>query len=98
MEKRAAVRVAEAKLEPQITKVLTGTSDAMTQCWAMSILSNIAPMKGSRDRQTAAIPALCKLVASSVPEVQHAAALHLARSVAPPRGYDRRRGRGRECR
>ena len=74
----ACQAVVEAKIEPQLSKVLLKEKDPMTQCWAMSVLSNCAINKASRERQQAAIPALCKLIMSPNPEVQHAAALHLA--------------------
>ena len=74
----ACMAVAEAKIEPQLAKLLSKTSDPTTQCWTMSILSNCAMSKGSRERQAVAVPALCSMLTSSVPEVQHAAALHLA--------------------
>jgi hypothetical protein len=70
--------VAEAKLEPQLTKVLRDSKDPTTVCWTLSILSNCASSKASRERQSVAIPALAALITSPIPEVQHAAALHLA--------------------
>jgi len=74
----ACMAVAEAKMEPTLSKVLLKYDDPATQCWAMSILSNCAMNKASRERQSVAVPALCKLITSKYPEVQHAAALHLA--------------------
>lgn len=74
----ACMTVADAKIEPQLSGVLSTSKDPTTQCWTMSILSNCASLKESRERQAVAVPALCKLIASPVPEVQHAAALHLA--------------------
>jgi hypothetical protein len=58
--------------------VLKTSDDPVTQCWTLSILSNCAATRESRERQTVAVPALCALVMSPVPEVQHAASLHLA--------------------
>ena len=74
----ACMAVADAKLEPQLGKVLQKSTDPTTQCWAMSVLSNCASAPGSRERQAVAVPALCALITSPVPEVQHAATLHLA--------------------
>ena len=74
----ACMAVADAEIEKPLSQVLIKQSDPATQCWVMSILSNCAALPHSRERQTVAIPALCKLVQSTVPEVQHAAALHLA--------------------
>ncbi len=75
----ACVAVAEAEIEPPLSKVLGTTHDTSIQCWALSILSNTAAVPKSRDRQAScAVPALCQLLCSPVAEVQHAAALHLA--------------------
>ena len=74
----ACVAVAEARIEPQLAKALKEATDPAMQCWGMSVLSNCAAVGESLERQTVAIPALTKLIASPVPEVQHAAALHLA--------------------
>jgi len=74
----ACIAVADAKLEPQLSKLLLSSKDPTTQCWIMSILSNCAGNRACRERQAVAVPALCSLIASPVPEVQHAATLHLA--------------------
>jgi hypothetical protein len=74
----ACVAVAEAKIEAPLAKVLTSSKDPTTQCWTLSILSNLASMRASRERQVAAVPALTALIRSPNAEVQHAAALHLA--------------------
>ena len=74
----ACMAVADAKIEPQLSGVLHTSKDPSTQCWIMSVLSNCASLRDSRERQAAAVPALCKLISSPVPEVQHAASLHLA--------------------
>ena len=74
----ACAAVANAQLEPELGKILTSNADATTQCWTLSILSNCASIGDSRERQAAIVPTLCKLVQSPIPEVQHAAALHLA--------------------
>ena len=70
--------VADAQIEPELTKLLASSADTTTQRWTLSILSNCAVVGGARERQAVAVPALCKLVMSPSPEVQHAAALHLA--------------------
>ena len=74
----ACVAVADAKLEVPLAKVLNTYKDPYVSCWTMSVLANLASIPASRERQAVAVPALCKLVQSKVPEVQHAAALHLA--------------------
>jgi len=74
----ACMAVADAKIEPQLSKVLLKDRDPSTQCWTMSVLANCAMNKASRERQAVAVPALCKLISSPNAEVQHAAALHLA--------------------
>ena len=74
----ACVAVADAKLEAPLAKVLNTYKDPHVACWTMSVLANCASIPASRERQAVAVPALCKLVQSKVPEVQHAAALHLA--------------------
>ena len=74
----ACAAVAEAELEGELGQILKKSADPTTQCWTLSVLSNCASIGGSRERQAVVVPVLCKLVQSSVPEVQHAAALHLA--------------------
>lgn len=74
----ACTAVANAKLEQKLVDVLITSTDAAIQTWTMSTLANIASDSASRDRQALAVPALCTLITSSVPEVQHSAALHLA--------------------
>lgn len=74
----ATIAVAEAEVEAPLSKVLSNTHDTSTQCWAMAILSNIASVPKSRERQAACVPALCQLLCSPIAEVQHAASLHLA--------------------
>jgi len=74
----ACIAVANARLEARLAQVLESTRDSMVLCWAMAVLSNIADDRASRDRQHVTISALCSLICSTDPEVQHAAALHLA--------------------
>ena len=62
----ACMAVADAEIEKPLSQVLIKQSDPATQCWVMSILSNCAALPHSRERQTVAIPALCKLVQSTV--------------------------------
>lgn len=74
----ACMAVADARLEGSLSKVLQQSKDPHTQCWTLAILANAAAQPQSRERQAVAVPALCRLVQSKNPEVQHAAALHLA--------------------
>lgn len=74
----ACVAVADAKLEAPLAKILKTHKDPHTMCWTMSVLANCASIPASRERQAVAVPALCKLVQSKDPQVQHAATLHLA--------------------
>lgn len=74
----ACTAVANARLEKKLVDILTTSPDTSIQCWAMSVLANTACDAASRDRQGLAVPTLCNLIASAVPEVQHSAALHLA--------------------
>ena len=74
---RAAVAASE--IEDKLLKVLSRSSDSGIQCWCMSILSNLAADPASRERQEGAVPAVCVLLKSHDPQVQHAAALLLAR-------------------
>ena len=74
----ACTAVASGKLERKLVDILATSPDPSIQCWVMSVLANIASDSASRDRQAIAVPSLCSLVGSAVPEVQHSAALHLA--------------------
>ena len=74
---RAVVAVVE--IEDKLLTVLSRSSDSGIQCWCMSILSNLAGDTASRERQAVAVPAVCVLLNSHDPQVQHAATLHLAR-------------------
>ena len=77
---RAAMITTE--VEGLLSSFLTGTEDAQLQCWCMSVLANLASDRGAarhlHERQSAAVPKLCTLVASPEPTVRHSAALHLA--------------------
>ena len=77
---RAAMITTE--VEGLLSSLLTGTEDAQLQCWCMSVLANLASDRGAarhlHERQSAAVPKLCTLVASPEPTVRHSAALHLA--------------------
>ena len=74
----ACTAVANAKLESRLARYLASTTNHTLQCWALSVLSNIAHDSASRERQAVVIAPLCTLIASPQPDVQHAAALHLA--------------------
>ena len=74
----ACAAVANAKLETRLARFLANTTNNTLQCWAMSVMSNTADDSESRERQAVAIPTLCTLIGSPQPDVQHAAALHLA--------------------
>ncbi len=71
--------VAAGEIEGKLLTVLSQSSDTNVQCWIMSILSNLASDRASRERQAVAVPSLVVLLKSHAPEVTHAAALHLAR-------------------
>ena len=75
----ARAAVAAGEIEDKLLTVLSRSSDSGIQCWCMSILSNLAADPASRERQAGAVPAVCVLLNSHDPQVQHAAALHLAR-------------------
>jgi len=75
----ARAAVAAGEIEDKLLTVLSRSSDASIQCWCMSILSNLATDPASRERQAGAVPAVCVLLNSHDAQVQHAAALHLAR-------------------
>ena len=75
----ACAAVADGRLESKLSRVLSQTSDPHLQCDVVGILSNCATAsRASCARQAASIATLSALVASANPEVQHAAALHLA--------------------
>jgi len=75
----ACTTVADGRLESKLSRVLSQTSDPHLQCDVVGILSNCATAsRASCARQAASIATLSALVASANPEVQHAAALHLA--------------------
>ena len=75
----ACKAVTEEHLEHLLIRRLAeAEEDVAMQVWLMSVLSNTASDSASRERQLAAVPTLCRLVHSHVPEVQHAATLHLA--------------------
>lgn len=74
------------KVESRVVALLgASATEPQMQCWGLSVLSNLAVGNGRpaggpplRERQLSAVPVLAALVSSRNPEVQHAAALHLA--------------------
>jgi DNA-directed RNA polymerase subunit K/omega len=68
------------KVEARIVALLSkSTIEPQMQTWGLSVLSNLAVGRGGlAGAQDARVPMLSALIASHDPEVQHAAALHLA--------------------
>jgi hypothetical protein len=72
-----------SKVEARIVSLLSApTIEPQMQIWGLSVLSNLAVgqgrLPGGRKRQLHSVPMLSALLSSHNPEVQHAAALHLA--------------------